>query len=113
MAWISSGCNSQNSAICSKVREVFSTSHTAVALGINGAAMLGSRLRATSTWRGAAPTSLKFIKRYIIPWRVERRQQSDRRRHGRRRARTPPQGAATKGSEPDGDRGARNLYRRA
>ena len=41
---ISSGCSPQKSAICSKVREVFSTSHTAVALGINGTAMTISTL---------------------------------------------------------------------
>src|SRR5262249_42324862 len=36
IAWTSSGCRPQNSAIWSKVSEVFSTSQTAVAFGING-----------------------------------------------------------------------------
>src|SRR5579862_8553428 len=36
MPFTSSGCRPQNSAICSKVSEVLSTSHTAVALGMSG-----------------------------------------------------------------------------
>ena len=36
MPFTSSTCSPQNSAICSKVREVLSTSQTAVAFGING-----------------------------------------------------------------------------
>ena len=43
MPLTSSGCRPQNSAICSKVRLVFSTSHTAVALGINGRSISCSR----------------------------------------------------------------------
>src|ERR1051326_8226640 len=36
IAWISSGCMPQNSAIWVKVKAVFSINHTAVALGISG-----------------------------------------------------------------------------
>src|SRR6185437_9980781 len=39
MAWTSSGCIPQKSAICVKVRAVFSISHTAVAFGIKGRVM--------------------------------------------------------------------------
>src|SRR5450432_2421435 len=42
MAWISSGCMPQNSAICVKVNAVFSISHTAVAFGIKGRLIGGS-----------------------------------------------------------------------
>src|SRR5271165_4827219 len=42
MPLTSSGCSLQNSAIWSKVREVFSTSHTAVAFGISGASLIGT-----------------------------------------------------------------------
>src|ERR1700742_770480 len=45
MPFTSSGCNLQNSAIWSKVSEVFSTSQTAVALGISGASVISSLLR--------------------------------------------------------------------
>ena len=40
MPLTSSGCNLQNSAIWSKVKDVFSTSQTAVAFGINGASLI-------------------------------------------------------------------------
>src|SRR5258708_17055339 len=40
IAWTSSACSPQKSAIWSKVRLVFSTSHTAVAFGINGSAII-------------------------------------------------------------------------
>jgi hypothetical protein len=40
IAFTSSGCSLQKSAICSKDSDVFSTSHTAVALGIRGIVVL-------------------------------------------------------------------------
>jgi hypothetical protein len=40
IAWTSRVCSPQNSAIWSNVRLVFSTSQTAVALGIKGSAMV-------------------------------------------------------------------------
>ena len=60
----SSGCSRQNSAIWSKVREVFSTSQTAVALGINGASLmneklLDDRLSARSGFRPRASAASK------------------------------------------------------
>ena len=44
MPFTSRGCSLQNSATWSKVSEVFSTSHTAVALGISGASLIACRL---------------------------------------------------------------------
>ena len=41
MPFTSSTCRPQNSAICSKVSEVLSTSQTAVALGIKGVRSMG------------------------------------------------------------------------
>ena len=41
MPFTSSTCSPQNSAICSKVSEVLSTSQTAVAFGIKGARSMG------------------------------------------------------------------------
>src|SRR5208337_114928 len=57
MPLTSRGCNLQNSAIWSKVNDVFSTSHTAVAFGINGASLI---LDCSLPWFGrAAPVSAR------------------------------------------------------
>src|ERR1700724_1575407 len=66
MAWISRGCSSQKSAIWSKVSEVFSTSHTAVALGINGAAMLNSDATACRRAKATPEQRSKKVNRYIV-----------------------------------------------
>ena len=54
MPFTSSGCSLQKSAICSKASEVFSTSQTAVALGISGPWDMSSRAPA---WRDGGRAS--------------------------------------------------------
>lgn len=52
MPFTSSGCSLQKSAICSKASEVFSTSQTAVALGISGPWDMSLVLRPGGTGAG-------------------------------------------------------------
>ena len=55
MPFTSSGCSLQNSAIWSKVNDVFSTSQTAVAFGINGASLISSCSFTADRARGSGP----------------------------------------------------------
>jgi len=57
------------------VSDVFSTNHTAVALGINGAAMMKSDCNRVRTGQSGTPTRSKKSNTYIIassaPWKTK------------------------------------------
>ncbi|GBQ48090.1 hypothetical protein AA18890_2890 [Komagataeibacter europaeus LMG 18890] len=79
MAWTSRGCIPQYAAIWVKVSAVFSISHTAVALGIKGRAVI---LRSYSVWRHTqAPervfeTAPEKVEAVRTCWRARNRKHS-------------------------------------
>src|SRR5580704_11471393 len=109
MAWTSRGCRPQKSAIWSKVSEVLSTSHTAVALGISGERIevpcanfrLGAIGRAICYRYNGLRVAIKAAN---DGWRGE---------DGRRRSAAGQETGAAEGFELAGDRRARGLHRRS